>query len=95
MTVKEEHYHSMEVLKKKFLKLGKVCTHPKTQVFVSFCQEFSDVFAWEYYELKGFDPHLAQHTIELEPQAKLVRQKQRPHQSQVRGPNEGRIEKND
>ena len=28
--------------------------------------------------MKGFDPQLAQHTMELEPTAKLVRQKQRP-----------------
>ena len=41
-------------------------------------QEFSDVFAWEYSDLKGFDPQLAQHTIELESTAKPIRQKQRP-----------------
>lgn len=40
-------------------------------------QEFQDVFAWDYADLKGFDPKLAQHTIELEPNAKLIRQKKR------------------
>ncbi|KAH9327817.1 hypothetical protein KI387_043751 [Taxus chinensis] len=42
------------------------------------CQEFPDVFAWSYEYLKGFNPNLAQHTIELDPNTKSVRQKQRP-----------------
>lgn len=44
----------------------------------NFFQEFADVFAWEYGDLKGFNPELVQHTIELEPNTKLVRQRQRP-----------------
>ncbi|KAH9300828.1 hypothetical protein KI387_012411, partial [Taxus chinensis] len=42
------------------------------------CQDFLHVFAWSYEELRGFNPKLAQHTIEIDPSAKLIRQKQRP-----------------
>lgn len=76
--VKEEHYEELEIFKGKLLKVGKNCSHEDRQSFVALCQEFHNVFAWEYSDLKGFDPHIAQHTIELEPNAKPVRQKQRP-----------------
>ncbi|KAH9294646.1 hypothetical protein KI387_038234, partial [Taxus chinensis] len=39
---------------------------------------YHDIFAWSYKDLRGFDPGLAQHTIELDPNAKPVHQKQRP-----------------
>ena len=48
------------------------------EAFLHLFREFSYVFTWQYNDLKGFDPRLAQHTIELEPTAKPVRQKQRP-----------------
>ncbi|KAH9310293.1 hypothetical protein KI387_044698, partial [Taxus chinensis] len=42
------------------------------------CQEFPDMFAWSYEDLKGFNPNLSQHTIELDANTKPVRKKQRP-----------------
>lgn len=75
MTMKQKHYEPVEIFKGKLLKLGKVCTKEEQQAFILLCQEFSDIFAWEYKDLKGFDPELAQHAIELEPNAKPVRQK--------------------
>lgn len=68
----------MEVFKGNLLKLGKVCSNEEKSSFIQLCQDFNDIFAWEYSDLKGFDPQLSQHTIKLEPNPKPVRQKQRP-----------------
>ena len=68
----------MEIAPRKCLKFGKVNSIEEKQSFLHLFQEFSDVFAWQYSDSQGFDPKLAQHTMELEPIAKLVQQKQRP-----------------
>lgn len=78
LKIKEDHYEGVEILKDKLLKLGKVCTLEERHAFILLFQEFSDIFTWEYSNLKGFDPSITQHTIELEPNAKPVRKKQRP-----------------
>jgi hypothetical protein len=73
MQVKEDHYEDLEVADGKFLKLGKVCTQQEKSEFIELYKEFPDIFAWEYSDLKGFDPNLAQHTIELLPNAKPIK----------------------
>lgn len=73
LQIKEEHYDEIEVAKDKMLKLGKVCTPEECQTFVNLCNEFHDIIAWNYSDLKGFVPNIAQHTIELEPGAKPIR----------------------
>ena len=75
LQIKEEHYEEVEIATGKKLKLGKVCTPEERQTFMNLCNEFQDIIAWSYSDLKGFDPNIAQHTIELEPGAKPVRQK--------------------
>lgn len=66
MSVKEEHHEPVKIFKGKLLKLGKVCTKKeKKHDFVFLCQEFNDVFTWEYEELKGFNLELAWDTIKL------------------------------
>jgi hypothetical protein len=60
------------------LSLGKVCSKVKQENFVYLCQEFIDVFAWTYDDLKGFDPSLFQHTTNLNNDANLVRKKKIP-----------------
>ncbi|KAH9289991.1 hypothetical protein KI387_034108, partial [Taxus chinensis] len=50
--------------------IGKVCTSEEKEAFIKLCQEYHDIFAWSYKDLRGFDPGLAQHTIELDPNAK-------------------------
>ncbi|KAH9293249.1 hypothetical protein KI387_041547, partial [Taxus chinensis] len=59
------------------LQIGKVSTQQEKSDFVQLCQEFPDVFSWNYKDLRGFNPKLAQHTIELEPESKPIRKKQR------------------
>ena len=39
--------------------------------------EFRDIFAWLYEDLKGIPPHIAMHSIPLEPDTVPVRQKER------------------
>ena len=55
--------------------MGKVCYETKQEIFVHLCQEFNDIFTWIYDDLKGFDPSLFQHTIDLSSDAKPFRQK--------------------
>lgn len=59
MLVKEEYYEPIEIFEDKLLKIGKVCTPEEKHAFIKLCQEFNDIFAWRYEDLKGFDPHLA------------------------------------
>lgn len=76
--VKEYHYEEVEIFKGKLLKLGKICSAEDKRAFIVLFQEYHDVFAWKYFDLRGFDPHIAQHTIELEPGVKPIRHKKRP-----------------
>jgi len=73
MQVKEEHYEELEVFKGRLLKIGKICSAEDRRAFIALCKEFEEVFAWDYADLKGFNPHIAQHTIELEPGIKPMR----------------------
>lgn len=52
MFVKEEHYEPIEIFKDKLLKIAKVCTSEERHAFVLLCQEFGDIFAWRYEDLK-------------------------------------------
>ncbi|KAH9295070.1 hypothetical protein KI387_038658, partial [Taxus chinensis] len=76
--VKREDSEPILVGEGKTLQIGKVATEQEKSDFIQLCQEFPDVFAWSYEDLRGFNPNLAQHTIELDPDAKPIRQKQRP-----------------
>ncbi|KAH9313954.1 hypothetical protein KI387_022581, partial [Taxus chinensis] len=76
--VKREDSEPIPVGEGKTLQIGKVATEQEKSDFIQLCQEFPDVFAWSYEDLRGFNPNLAQHTIELDPDAKPIRQKQRP-----------------
>lgn len=78
LLVQQNQYEHLEVAPGKNLKIGKINAAKEKQSFLHLFQEFNDIFAWEYKDLKGFDPQLAQHTIELESTAKPIRQKQRP-----------------
>jgi hypothetical protein len=49
----------------------------KMEDYKQVLQEFGDVIAWKYADLKGMPPHITQHTIQLKPGTKPIRQKQR------------------
>lgn len=78
MQVKGDHYKNIEVDEGKFGKVCKVSTKSKKVTFIDLYKEFPDVFAWEQSDLKGFDPNIAQHTIEILPNAKPIKPKQIP-----------------
>jgi hypothetical protein len=62
----------------KNVKIGAQCTDEEKLKFIYLLNEFQDVFAWYYEDLRGFDPSLIQHAIPIKEGIKLVRKKQRP-----------------
>ncbi len=56
-TSKDDHIPSM-VTDGRTLNMGKVSTEVEQENFIHLCQEFRDVFAWTYDDLKGFNPSL-------------------------------------
>ena len=78
MIVSKDDYTPIIVVDGKTLNLGKVCIKVEQEVFIRLCQEFNDVIAWTYEELKGFDQILFQHAIDLNQDAKPIRHKQKP-----------------
>ncbi|KAH9289237.1 hypothetical protein KI387_033354, partial [Taxus chinensis] len=70
--VKREDSGLILVGEGKTLQVGKVATEQEKLDFIQLYQEFSDVFAWSYEDLRGFDLKLAQHTIELDSDAKPI-----------------------
>lgn len=65
----------VKVVDGRMLNMGKVCSEIKQESFVHLFQEFNDIFSWMYDDLKGFDPTLFQHTIDLVDNVKPIRQK--------------------
>lgn len=59
----------------RMLNMGKVCFETKKENFVPLCQEFNGIFSSIYDDLRGFDPSLFQHTIDLVDNVKPIRQK--------------------
>lgn len=78
LVAKKGDYEPVAIVKRISLNRGKVCSETENETFIKLFRVYDDVFAWTYEDLKGFDPNLAHHTIELDLDAKLVRQKQRP-----------------
>ena len=58
LTAKRDDYTPITVGNGRNLNLGKVCTNVEQEVFINLCQEFEDVIAWTYGDLKDFDPNL-------------------------------------
>lgn len=58
-------------------KVGKSLTSPDLADFGTLLQQNLDVFAWSYSDLQGISPLMCQHYIDLEPDTKPVRQRQR------------------
>ncbi|KAH9308530.1 hypothetical protein KI387_036441, partial [Taxus chinensis] len=70
--VKREDSKPILVEEDKILQIGKVATEQEKSDFIQLCQEFPNVFTWSYEDLRGFNSKLAQHTIELDPDAKPI-----------------------
>jgi hypothetical protein len=61
----------------KLSKVGVDLSQEKMEDYKQLLQEFGDVIAWKYSDLKGIPHHITQHTIQLKLGAKPIRQKQR------------------
>ena len=48
-------------------------------------KEFKDVFAWDYSEMPGLDLGLVMHTLNVDPEAKLVSQPARIFHTEIKG----------
>ena len=73
LVVEKDDHALVTIADGKSLNMGKVCSEIEQENFIQLFQEFNDVVAWTYDDLKGFDPSLFQHTIDLIDNAKLVR----------------------
>ena len=49
-------------------------TEKEKSELIQLLKEFKDVFAWDYSEMPGLDPGLVVHTLNVDPEAKLVAQ---------------------
>lgn len=78
VSTKKRDFKSVSISNGRALNLVKVCSQSDQGTFVNLCQEYNDIFAFTYEHLTGFDTILDQHTIELDPNTKPVRQKKRP-----------------
>jgi hypothetical protein len=59
----------------KIIKIGAQCSHEENQMFMDLFQEFLDVFARSYEDLRGFDSNIIQNAIPIKEGAKPIRQK--------------------
>jgi hypothetical protein len=55
------------------VKIGKGTTHAKRESILSLIQEYKDVFAWTYDDLKAYKGDIIQHAIPLVEGAKPFR----------------------
>jgi ribonuclease HI len=62
----------------KNVKIGAQCFVEEKLKFARMRDEFQDVFAWYYEDLRGFDIALIEHSIPIKEGIKPVRKKQRP-----------------
>ena len=57
--------------KPKLLKLSKALSPEVKAKYVRLISEFSDVFAWDYLDLKVYDKDIIQHAIPIKPDQRL------------------------
>ena len=58
----------------KLLNLGITCSKEETMLYIDLFEEFYDVFAWLYHDLKEYDNEMFQHVSPLKEGAIPVRQ---------------------
>ena len=61
----------------KMVKLSKSLSPKVKKEYVRLLSSFSNVFAWDYSDLKTYDTNIIQHTIPIKPNQKPFRQKLR------------------
>ena len=59
------------------VKIGSELPEQERKQLVGFLQENADVFAWSLSDMTGVDPKVAQHHLNISPDARSVKQKPR------------------
>ena len=60
-------------------------TEKEKSELILLLKEFKDVFAWDYSEMPGLDPRLVTHTLNVNPETKLVAQPARIFHTEIEG----------
>ena len=60
-------------------------TEKEKSELILLLKEFKDVFAWDYSEMPGLDPRLVTHTLNVDPETKLVAQPARIFHTEIEG----------
>ena len=60
-------------------------TEKEKSELILLLKEFNDVFAWDYSEILGLDLGLVTHTLNVDPEAKLVAQPTRIFHREIEG----------
>ena len=61
----------------KYVNLGKCCSRGERSKFSNLFQEYKDIFAWTYDDLKTYDTHIIQHIIPIKAGVKPFQQQLR------------------
>lgn len=75
LTSNKGDYTEMLIGTGRVLKVGKGVSPEDQKRLAQYYDEYEGILAWSYDDLKGYDPSIIQHTIELIDEAKSVRQK--------------------
>ncbi|ONK72756.1 uncharacterized protein A4U43_C04F22840 [Asparagus officinalis] len=60
---------------------------------ISLIREYIDVFAWNYEDMSGLDPKVAMHRLNIDPDAKPVKQQQRRFRPEIMESIESEVKK--
>ena len=74
--VDPKHYRVVKVSEGKEYQIGNSIQGEDLEEYIALLNEFHDVFAWNYSDLKGVLPQLCEHKIELQDGAYPIRQRQ-------------------
>lgn len=58
----------------RMVRVGKDIEEKYEKKLIQLLKSYKDVFAWTYEDMKGIPPHICEHKIEIEPDAKPVKQ---------------------
>ena len=61
----------------KYVNLGKCCSPSERRKFINLFQQYKDVFAWTYDDLKTYDTRIIQHIIPIKAGVKHFQQRLR------------------
>jgi hypothetical protein len=73
-TIELDTTPTLEADQPNIVKFGKQLDKEFKQKLKELLQEYQDTFAWSYKDFKGLPAHICEHRIELEPNARPIKQ---------------------